>query len=74
MIFITYFFRYILGAPLDFSQHRGGILLQTEKKRRSSSSKLTLSGLAVSDSGLYTCSPVGAQNTSVRIMVKSQKR
>jgi hypothetical protein len=42
MNFINYIFRYILGAPLDFSQHRGGILLQTKKKRRSSSSRLTL--------------------------------
>ena len=74
MIFIPYIFRYILGTPLEFSHHRGGILVETEKKRRSSSSKLTLSRLAVSDSGLYTCSPVGAQNTSVRIMVKRQKR
>ena len=72
--FINYIFRYILGTPLDFSQHRGGILLQTEKKRRSSSSKLTLSRLAVSDSGLYTCSPVGAHNSTVRIMVEGQKR
>ena len=74
MIFITYIFRYILGTPLDFSQHRGGILLQTEKKRRSSSSRLTLSGLAMSDSGLYTCSPVGAQNTTVRVVVERNKR
>ena len=34
--------RYILGSPLDFSQHRGGIFLQNEKKFRSSSSKLTI--------------------------------
>ena len=74
MIFITYFFRYILGAPLDFSHHRGGILVETEKKRRSSSSKLTLSKLAVSDSGLYTCSPVGEKNTTVMIIVERQKR
>ena len=74
MILIANICRYFLGAPLDFSHHRGGILLQIEKKRRSSSSKLSLSRLAVSDSGLYTCSPVWEKNATVRVMVQRQKR
>ena len=36
------FIWHILGAPLDFSLHRGGIFLQNDKKERSSSSKLTM--------------------------------
>eukprot|EP00092_Neocalanus_flemingeri_P057222 GFUD01067950.1.p1 GENE.GFUD01067950.1~~GFUD01067950.1.p1 ORF type:complete len:333 (+),score=81.11 GFUD01067950.1:485-1483(+) len=65
-----YFTWYILGVPLDFSHPRGGILLQTEKKRRSSASRLTLTRMVVSDSGPYTCSPAGAYNATVHIEVK----
>jgi len=65
-----YFTWYILGAPLDFSHHRGGILLQTEKKRRSSSSRLTITRMELSDSGLYTCSPAGGDNATITITVR----
>ena len=74
MIIITCMFRYILGDPLDFSHHRGGILLQTEKKRRSSASRLTITRMAASDSGPYTCSPVGAENATIQVMVKRNNR
>jgi len=61
---------YILGEPLDFSHHRGGILLQTEKKKRSSASRLTITRMTLSDSGAYTCCPAGAKNATVHIEVK----
>jgi len=64
-----YFTWYILGDPLDFSHHRGGILIQTEKKRRSSASRLTITRMTLSDSGAYTCSPSGAENATVHIEV-----
>lgn len=70
----AYFTWYILGTPLDFSNHRGGILLQTEKKRRSSSSRLTITRMSSSDSGVYTCSPVGSGNRSVTIQVVNKHR
>jgi len=69
-----YFTWYILGDPLDFSHHRGGILLQTEKKRKSSASRLTITRLAPSDSGAYTCSPVGAENATIQIRVNKNNR
>jgi len=66
----AYFTWYILGTPLDFSKHRGGILLQTEKKRRSSSSRLTITRMELSDSGAYTCSPAGGDNATIHITVR----
>jgi len=65
-----YFTWYILGAPLDFSHHRGGILLQTENKRRSSYSRLTITRMELSDSGAYTCSPAGGDNATINITVR----
>jgi len=65
-----YFTWYILGSPLDFTQHRGGILLQTEQKIKSSSSRLTLTRMLISDSGSYTCSPAGGSNATIYIEVK----
>jgi len=65
-----YFTWYILGTPLDFSKHRGGILLQTEKKTRSSSSRLTMTRMELSDSGAYTCSPAGGDNATIHITVR----
>ena len=34
--------RYIDKSPLDFRVHRGGLLLEEERKTKSSASKLTL--------------------------------
>jgi len=65
------FIWHILGSPLDFLLHRGGIFLQNEKKTRSSSSKLTITKLQVADTGEYTCAPQGPglQNKTVFLEV-----
>jgi len=65
-----YFTWFLKGVPLDFSHHRGGILLQTEKKRKSSYSRLTITRMKQSDTGLYTCSPAGGENATIHIQVK----
>jgi len=70
LILITFTLRYIKEVPLDFSHHRGGILLQTEKKRKSSYSRLTITRMKQSDTGLYTCSPAGGENATIHIQVK----
>lgn len=68
----AYFTWYLLGAPLDFSQHRGGIFLQEETRTHSSSSRITLTRLQVGDSGDYTCSPAGSANATVRVVVATR--
>ena len=60
--------RYLLGAPLDFSQHRGGIFLQEETRTHSSSSRITLTRLQVQAQILPTatkCPPLPAHHCLV---------
>jgi len=65
----AFFTWYIGGKALDFSQHRGGILLQNEQKTRSSASRITLTKMVAEDSAVYTCSPATADNASVTVTV-----
>jgi len=64
---------HILGEPLDFLLHRGGIYIQKNYKTRSSSSKLTITRLQVSDTGEYTCAPSGLKNKTVFLEVQQVK-
>ena len=45
----------INGSDIDFSKHRGGINIQSNKRRLSSTSKLTILNIQHKDSGLYEC-------------------
>jgi len=55
--------------PLDLMKHRGGILLQSQVRHQSSVSRITITRLKVSDSGVYTCIPEGAHTASVSLIV-----
>jgi len=68
-----YFTWYISGSPLDFSHHRGGLLLQEDMRSRSSASRLTITRLQAQDSGDYTCSPAAADNATVKMVVQLKK-
>jgi len=69
----TSFTWYIGQKALDFHVHRGGILLQEERKTRSSASKLTITRMSVEESAVYTCSPHGADSASVRVTVYAKQ-
>ena len=45
----------INGSEIDFSLHRGGINIQSTKRRLSSTFKLTILNIQHKDSGLYEC-------------------
>ena len=46
---------FINGSKIDFASHRGGINIQTEKRWRSSKSKLILLDVRHVDAGIYEC-------------------
>jgi len=67
------YFKWLIdGSTLDFHEHRGGILLEEERKTRSSATKLTLTRMELLDSGVYTCSPQAADSASVRVTVNKK--
>ena len=67
-------FRYIRGRPLDFRLHKGGVLLEQERRERSSLSKMVITRVEEEDEGEYTCSPAGGTNHSVTVTVLSASR
>ena len=51
----------INGSEIDFHFHRGGINIQSSKRRLSSTSKLTILNFQHKDSGIYECRNVWYQ-------------
>ncbi|KZC12562.1 PREDICTED: hemicentin-2-like [Dufourea novaeangliae] len=60
---------YHAGAPIDFDGPRGGVSLETEKRKNGTSSKLLITRALINDSGNYTCVSGKVAPASVTIHV-----
>lgn len=52
---------WINGTRLDLSKHRGGILLETVKMKKSSTSSLTIKDVGFQDAAVYQCRAIGLE-------------